>query len=63
MEVFALLPGIIALLLAVHILSSIFNTYEELTWRIWKLIFGVMLTVIAIYLVGKGLKEVHHVIY
>jgi hypothetical protein len=63
MEVFALLPGIIALLLAVHILSSIFNKHEELTWRIWKLIFGVMLTVMAIYLVGKGLKEVHHVIY
>ena len=63
MEVFALLPGIIALLLAVHILSSIFNTSEEFIWRIWKLIFGIILTVVSIYLVGKGLKEVHHVIY
>jgi hypothetical protein len=57
MEIFAFLPAIIALILTVTALSSIFDKQDEIIWRIWKLIFGVILLILTIYLTNLGLKE------
>jgi len=60
MEIFAFLPAIIALILTVTALSSIFDKQDEIIWRIWKLIFGVVLLILTIYLTNLGLKEKSH---
>lgn len=60
MDIFAFIPAFIALILTVTALSSIFDKQDEIIWRIWKLIFGVVLLILTIYLTNLGLKEKSH---
>lgn len=58
MEFFSFLPGIIVLILTIRILANIFDKKEEMIWRIWKIIFGIILLFLSIHLINLGFKEV-----
>ena len=61
MDIFAFIPAFVSLIIAVYSLSNIFDKKDELTWRVWKLVFGILFTLLTIYFVNLGIKEIHRV--
>jgi hypothetical protein len=61
MDIFAFIPAFITFIIAVYSLSNIFDKKDELTWRVWKLVFGILFTLLTIYFVNLGIREIHRV--
>ena len=59
MSFFAFLPAICAAIVTIVALSSIYDKNDEMVWRIWKLIFGIIVFIFTCYLFKLGLDDVH----
>lgn len=60
MDIFAFIPALMILIVSVYTISGVFDKNEEFVWRIWKLIFSIILVLLTIYLTNRGIKEVRH---
>ena len=61
MEYFSLMPAAMCCIITIYIIASSFDKSDEYIMRFWKILFGIVLTLITVYLTNVGMDEIKKV--
>lgn len=58
MEYFSLMPAAMCCIITIYIIVGSFDKSDDYIMRFWKILFGIVLTLVTVYLTNVGMDEI-----